>query len=177
MSNLVVCGTGHRPQRLIGGWNTYYMRELKRVTDLAMSALLYIKPDIVITGMALGWDSGLGFGASLVRNVEPDLKIHGYLPYTNYNANWNDKNKLMFEKLVDQLDELKVITTGEVTDFGKANIDRDIAMVDASDIVLALFDGTEAGGTFQTIKYAKSQGKTVLNLWDMYRLRADYVQK
>lgn len=39
---------------------------------------------------------------------------------------------------------------------------RDKAMVDDSDVVLAVYDGIPAGGTYATIEYAKSKGKQII---------------
>ena len=40
-------------------------------------------------------------------------------------------------------------------------------MVDAADIVLAVWDGKEWGGTWNTIKYAKDKGKEIRYFpWD-----------
>ena len=38
---------------------------------------------------------------------------------------------------------------------------RDCLMVDAADIVLAVWDGKEWGGTWNTIKYARDKGKEI----------------
>lgn len=38
---------------------------------------------------------------------------------------------------------------------------RDCAMVDAADVVLAVWDGKEYGGTWNTIKYARERGKNI----------------
>ena len=39
---------------------------------------------------------------------------------------------------------------------------RDCMMVDAADIVLAVWDGNKWGGTWNTIEYALSKGKEVI---------------
>ena len=41
---------------------------------------------------------------------------------------------------------------------------RDRAMVDAADCVLAVWDGFQQGGTWETIKYAREQGKNIIYL-------------
>lgn len=43
-------------------------------------------------------------------------------------------------------------------------IERDRYMVDHSDVVLAVWDGVEQGGTWDTIEYARSKGKQIIYL-------------
>lgn len=43
-------------------------------------------------------------------------------------------------------------------------------MVDKSDIVIAVFNGTEKGGTWDTISYAQKQNKPI-EIIDLYKIK------
>lgn len=49
---MIICATGHRPNKLGGYGRDVYARLVK----LAYDYLAVQKPDAVISGMALGWD-------------------------------------------------------------------------------------------------------------------------
>jgi len=55
---LVVGVTGHRPSKL-GTEDCYSDETLKKLTKLAYRNLKQLQPSKVITGMALGWDTGV----------------------------------------------------------------------------------------------------------------------
>lgn len=54
-----MAGTGHRPDKLGG----YGAGVSSRLVDLARAALLRCRPNEVMSGMALGWDTALALGA------------------------------------------------------------------------------------------------------------------
>ena len=51
-----------------------------------------------------------------------------------------------------------------------ADAKRDRMMVNDCDVLLAVWDGIEKGGTWETIKYAKSKGKVIIYIpnWVFY---------
>lgn len=132
--------TGHRPQRLRGQEEEVRLWISKKITDL--------KPDVCISGMAEGAD--LIFAKEAIKH---NIPLDCYYPFrkdkfdsTHVSINAGSRNlKFISEKWSKQ-----------------CYVIRDRAMVDDSDIVLVVWDGIAAGGTYFTMEYAKKKGKQVI---------------
>lgn len=133
--------TGHRPERLgdkatsVAVWLDSQLRELK--------------PTIAISGMAAGTDQ---IFAELA--LKQHISLAAALPWKK---DW-DKYHPVVQKMLEQADE--VVYAYDHYD-KRGYVARDRIMVDAADIVLAVWDGNEWGGTWDTIAYARKKGKTI----------------
>lgn len=159
--------TGHRPEKLIGGWKAYqnggdglyipvgflnhYFRALG-VTEL-------------VSGMAVGFDTIAAYA------LDEDCKLHAYIPFEGHHKKWQKYEQDAFEHIMEQsyviphIPEFKPTTYQEVCMMlNKRNQD----IVDSGiEVLVALWNGTP-GGTGNCVKYAQKQGVTVLNVWDVY---------
>lgn len=151
----IVCGTGHRPNKL-GGYdeNTFH-----KLVELCEFALTYpdIKPDIVVTGGALGFDQALAY-ACLQLGVPYDV----YVPCEGHSSMWPLPAQQRYEEILSGAREVKLVTPGPYQAWKMQR--RNEAMVDVSDAVVALWDGT-SGGTGNCITYARKKNKTIYHLW------------
>lgn len=154
---MIISGTGHRPDKLGG----YDVETQLRLYTLAFNNLSVFKPEKVITGMALGWDTALAVACS-------DLKIPfiAAVPFRGQHLKWNldlqDRYNIML------LEASEVVY---VSDEGYAPYKfqlRNMWMVDNSELVLALWNGDEEGGTYNCIQYALDKNKPIVNLYDEY---------
>lgn len=123
--------TGHRPGRLNG--------QEKKVRQWLSGMLTVLNPSLAISGMADGADA---IFAELAKEKGISLAIA--LPFKN----------TALEKYPDLFEYAKEVVYIEDHFDREAYYKRDCAMVDAADIVLAVWDGVPAGGTYNTIKYA-----------------------
>lgn len=158
MANMIICGTGHRPDKL-GGYGAEVSHKL---VALARKWLAVNKPDRVITGMALGWDQALGWAA-----YDEGIPFTAALPFRGQEGKWPKLSQQWYNDLLSQAD--KVI---EVSPPGYAAWKMQVRnkwMVDNSDIVLALWDGSD-GGTGNCVTYAAQANKPVINLWEIYNV-------
>lgn len=133
-------------------------RELyNRLVDLA-EAYYRAHPEIeaVIGGCAMGWDL-----AGQRAAVNLGIPMHAYVPYVGHGQEWNTFYKEEHNELVSLA---SYIFAPDVSFSPAALLQRNRDMVDASDMTLALFDGS-GGGTAHCVNYALSQGKPVVNLW------------
>lgn len=158
---LILCGSGHRPDKLTGGYARYDIPggTLERMTDLAAAALTRI-PNVkhVISGGALGWDTALAL-AALGMSIPYTMAIPG--PW--FGNNWPESNQDRFHFLLEKADN--VIYINPSPSFSKVAFQELCEwMVHHSHMTLALWNGSP-GGTGNHIKYAESQGQTVRNLW------------
>ena len=139
--------TGHRPERLNG-------RELE-VTEWLDSQIRELHPTIAISGMAAGADQ---IYAELA--LKQRIPLAAALPYKK---DWDSYHPVVQNMLI----KAKEVVYAKKEYSRHAYYERDCMMVDAADIVLAVWDGKEIGGTWLTIDYARKQGKEIRYFpWD-----------
>lgn len=170
--------TGHRGSYLGSkGYSEETLSNLVRIISNFFDIVL--KPDGIITGMALTFDTACAIAA---RNY--GIPYIAAIPFKNQASKWNDINKSRYEDLlksaykvyyVDTLKNskynVKGVTTGQYS--ALKLIKRNEFIIDHCNRVLALYSGIEEGGTYHAIKYAESKGREVYNLWLAYRYLED----
>lgn len=83
------------------------------------------------------------------------------IPDVNQTLKWSEKDKIRYSALLERADEKNYISGRNVAD---TMLKRNRYMVDKSDIVIAVFNGIEKGGTWYTIKYAKKKKIELIDL-------------
>ena len=156
MTQHVVAGTGHRPNKL-GGYGPAPARKLR---ELARDYLTLLGPSDVITGVALGWDTALGWAA-----VDIGLTLHAAVPFTGQERQWPAESQRQFRQLLACCSSVTIVSPGEYAP--ELMQVRNEWMVDRAHSIVALYDGS-AGGTRNCIKYAERVGKPVANLWPIW---------
>lgn len=154
----IVFGTGHRPDKLKGGWKNWENHYIE-LSEFCAAILEQENPDIVISGMALGWDFALAKAATKLN-----IPFHAYIPCKNQECKWPANSQKEYLHLLS-LSRKKVTISEHYTN--SCMQQRNIAMVDAASYGLALWNGTD-GGTSNCIKYANSKKKEIINVWDIY---------
>lgn len=136
---MIVMVTGHRLPRLHG--------RASEVSRWLNDKLKELKPEYVITGMAEGADQIFAHNALAL-----DIPYICVFPHPRV---LRDEEEYLVENAEG--------VTYYGKDYDRGNyMKRDCYMVDHSDLVLAVWDGTPAGGTFDTAEYAKRKGKEVI---------------
>lgn len=134
--------TGHRPQRLMGkeqdikAWMTGTFQELN--------------PELVITGMAQGVDQIAAWIC-----YDEHIPYYCYFPYKRV---LHPEQEFLLENSAGRT-WMKEKYNGP-QDF----IERDKRMVEMGDMVLAVWDGKEYGGTWETMEYARKLQKDIIIL-------------
>jgi uncharacterized phage-like protein YoqJ len=154
---MILCGTGHRPEK-IGGYNpTVYAKLVK----LAEKHLLLLKPERVISGMALGWDQAL---ADATNNLKLPLIVA--IPFQGQESVWPEASRDKYFSILDKATD--VVYVSEPGYSVEKMQTRNRWMVDQSDLILAIWNGSK-GGTYNCIQYAKKQHKEIINVWEEFR--------
>lgn len=158
---MIIAGTGHRPDKL-GGYN---MKATMRLHQIATTAVLTAKPDIIISGMAQGWDMAL---AQCAINLK--IPLWAYIPFVGQEQVWPQATRLYYLELLRRAEKVEVCSEGGFTKAAMHRRNR--RMVDDCDSLLAMWDGSD-GGTAGCISYASFIGRPYTNLWEHYREQAN----
>ncbi len=110
-----------------------------------------------ISGMAIGVDTDFAEIVLKLRN-KFSIALECAIPCPNQTLKWNDADKLRYESILKRADKISIISERYTPD---CMLKRNRFMVDKSELVIAVFNGLEKGGTWHTIKYAKSKNKNI----------------
>lgn len=150
---MIICGTGHRPDKL-GGHGVDTKLKLYK---LACVYLMANPPTGVISGMALGWDQALAHAA-----LAYGFPVTAAIPFAGQELAWPKESQDEYNQLIANCTRTVIISPGGFS--GVKMQLRNQWMVNNADMVLALWDGSD-GGTSNCIKYAKAHRKPIRNLW------------
>lgn len=157
---VILAGTGHRPDKLGG----YGAEVSTRLVDLARAALLKYRPDEVISGMALGWDTALALAA-----IELEIPLAAAVPFEGQERKWRPEQQKQFLKILARATTVAIVSPGG---YGVWKMQtRNRWMVDRATGLLALWNGG-GGGTGNCIEYARSSGVKIINLWAAWERHA-----
>ena len=156
-----LCVTGHRPAKL--PWK--YKKEGPEYDEYCESLGCYIDDCIrhgythFISGMALGVDMDfaetvLGFKV----HYGLDISLECAIPCPNQTLKWSPAETARYKEILEKADKVTMVTDHF---FRACMLVRNDYMVDHSDLVLAIWNGEQSGGTWHTIQYAKAKGKKV----------------
>jgi uncharacterized phage-like protein YoqJ len=176
---LKISFTGHRPDKLGGyDWNSEKNIKIRKKlyeTILDIMNKSDEKQFHFISGGALGVDQ---FAFSVVNHIIKESNLDSIcftneiaVPFKNQAIKWFNQedvqryNKQLSEAdkvtYVDRLDEYKIKGYKEDVYYPAKMQKRNEYMVDSSDIVIAVWDGTK-GGTHNCVKYAEKQDKKII---------------
>ncbi len=171
---LTCCFTGHRaiPYEEIAG--------LKRKLELEISWLYTHGITEFVAGGALGFDTLAEQAVLRARAINPEIRLHLYIPSPYQAYRWNEHDVAMYNKIRELADTVSIIGTNNSASSMHA---RNRAMVDASSYCIAYFDPETVdplhptrGGTLNTIKYASMRGLGVTNLHDEFPAPLDVMR-
>ena len=153
----IVFGTGHRPKFFPCGYNEDMPWALSVKAELRQR-LQAVKPDHVISGMAIGWDTWLAEEAIKLR-----IPVHAYVPFEGQGKKWPKESQKRYQNIIDRAEKVITISRSYSND---AFLKRDEAMVDNADIGFILWNPeVKTGGTYYTKEYAIKNKKPLVNFW------------
>lgn len=154
---MIYSATGHRPDKL-GGYTKKATYNLRKIAW----EFLKVNPcDKVISGMALGWDMAWA-EAAIVLGIPTVAAI----PFKGQERMWPSESQKRFNTILTGCSEVVIVSEGSYNPYLMQVRNR--WMVDNSDTVVALWDGSK-GGTGNCITYATKQNKPIINLIEEYR--------
>jgi uncharacterized phage-like protein YoqJ len=162
---ITIAATGHRGDKLGDMWLPYDREDVlvRLMGDFIRRAEQ--EPLTIISGMALGWDLLVAGAAIKARDRGAPIAVHAYIPFKGQDLRWNERSRATYHEIRNRCDAERIISPGDYS-FYKMQL-RNMAMVDAADLVLACWNGTP-GGTSNCIWYAERTGVRVVNVYQHY---------
>ena len=141
--------TGHRPERLGYYEKTYATLDWLRLINWLKLKIKENEVTDAYCGMASGSDIAYGIAVVKLKRDGYPIKLHCILPCKEYN-----KKDVRYEFLKQNADEWVELSE----EFYRGCDDvRDQYMVDHSDMLFAVWDGTKTGGVWSTIRKAQKK--------------------
>jgi uncharacterized phage-like protein YoqJ len=167
-----ICGTGHRPDKMPGGWDNY-IETNRGLTDLLAKHIVGFHrkygTETIVSGLAAGWDTVLALATIEAKKSTP-IKLFAAVPCFEQDSKWSNRYRNLYGQIIEQADTVKFIYEGKYKS-PQCLLDRNAFMVDSTDAILAYFSGmpyglydasrmvlpTGRGGTLHCLRYAKEQ--------------------
>lgn len=153
---MILAGTGHRPDKL-GGYSPTTLAKLKGLATLCLDQS---SPTRVISGMALGWDQALAEAC-----VDAKIPFDAYIPFEGQENRWPADSQRRYRELLAKARRINVTSfTPHISAFNRRNRD----MIRDCDMLLALWNGDQRGGTANAVNDAMAVRREILNVWPMW---------
>ena len=151
------CFTGHRPSKLPWGEDEGDERCAKLKARMAeeLEKLCRRGYRHFITGMAKGCDLYFAELVLALREEHPDVTLECAIPCRTQADAWRRAERERYHRI---LERCNVETLVQQAYSRGCMLRRNRYMVERSGCVLAVYDGSGAGGTMYTLNYALDQG-------------------
>lgn len=167
----VACFTGHRPNKLPGGYDYTSEKNLILANEIENQIIeLYnIGVRHFICGGALGVDQIAFNVLTKLRDKENfNITIEIAIPFDGFESQWPFESKALFYKQLVFADKITAVdtnshykTTAPVGKYHPEKMEkRNHYMVDHSQYIIAVFDGSKSG-TYNCINYARLKNRTI----------------
>ncbi len=156
---MILAFTGHRPDKL-GGWHPNPTRDAVR--ERIRTAMLELKPERIISGMALGVDQW-----AVEIALDLDVAVTAAVPFDGQELVWTDDGQRHYRSLMARVDRVVVVDPVRPNtrrEAGRKLQRRNEWMVDHCDVLAAVWNGSD-GGTANCVRYAERVGREVRMIW------------
>ncbi len=155
-----VCFTGHRPQTLTFLWdeNSPDSRNLREVLKETIIELIENNDARhFISGMALGVDMMCAEIILELKEKYPFITLECALPCETQATKWRINSQEKYYNILKDCDKTTLLQTRYTSD---CMMKRNKYMVDNSDILVAVWNGSNSG-TGNTVNYARKNNKII----------------
>lgn len=160
----MICAfTGHRPGKLPWGDREADPRCLALKVQIAQAVARAREKgaDIFACGLARGCDFYFLETVLTLRQIDPRVSMEAWLPCPEQADRWPEADQVRYTSGLRQCDAVHVL---EPAYSPGCMLRRNRAMLDRSDLLISVYDGT-GGGTGAAVAYAKRLGIPVDALW------------
>lgn len=156
-----VCGiSGHRPQHFPFGYDEEdpRCREFKMVLFEELFKLSQQGCHTFLSGMAQGTDLWAAECILALRRHNAHLRLTCVLPCPGQEKYWPREQRERYTRILQEADEVLCLSPSY---YKACMFQRNRYMVDHCDVLLAVYDGSNLGGTAYTLRYARKKGKEI----------------
>ena len=161
MSRDTTCAfTGHRPEAFSFGYDeeAAACRFLKATLRMHILRAIGNGFSHFICGMALGVDLWCAEIVIDLKREHPDITLEAAIPYRGHGGKWQKAYRERYERILRLCDK-KTVLSDHYTRYCMHARNR--YMIDRSALCIAVYNGSEKGGTAYTVRYAGEQGVLV----------------
>jgi uncharacterized phage-like protein YoqJ len=155
--------TGHRPHKLPWRYNEADSRCL--ALKAALSEQITRLVDAGVTDFYSGGADGVDCWASLIvlelKKKNPVLKLHLILPHEGQADRWNDSAQDRYHSILEKADSVEYVSREY---YDGCMLDRNHRLIEATGVLLAVYNGEWRGGTAATVRYARKLDRRIIIL-------------
>ena len=144
------CFTGHRKLNIND-------KMCEKLSDVIDNAIRDGYTDFYC-GMALGVDMCAADILIEKMKSNPAIKLHAALPCPEQDIKWTEEEKNRYEEILSHASSRTIISPFYTK---TCMLTRNRFMVDNSERVIAIWNGSMRGGTAYTVRYAKKEKKEI----------------
>ncbi len=154
MKENTCCFTGHRviSTKDVDPIRKLLKKEIARQTERGRK--------VFCAGGAMGFDMLAAECVLEAKKEDPDIKLLLFLPHKGQASNWRESEKRRYEDIIHRADGISYACEEYVQG---CMFTRNRRLCDASSVCIAFLEHG-SGGTFYTVKYARSVGLEIINL-------------
>ena len=122
---------------------------------------MWLRPDIVYTGMALGWDQAIANAC-----IDLGIAFYAVIPFVGQERRWSLSQRKHYEYLLRQASNVTYVCDGTYAAW--KYLKRDQWIVDHCSHLLCFWNGQPDGGTYKTVQMAerkKPKPLSIANAW------------
>lgn len=164
MNSFHISLTGHRPN-VFGGYDltTPIWNNLRQQLENILEEQIKLHGHVTAhSGMALGADTVWSQAILNVRHRFPQqLQFIAEIPCITQASRWIGDSPAVWANHVQRSDG-QVIYSKTYTP--RCMLDRNIGMINSSNLVIAVWNGQKHGGTAHAVKHAQSQNKMIFQI-------------
>ena len=155
--------TGHRPHKLPWRYNEAdsHCLALKSVLAGQITQLV----DAGVTDFYSGGADGVDCWASLIvlelRKNNPALRLHLILPHEGQADKWSDSAQERYHSILEKADSVEYVSREY---YDGCMLDRNHRLIEATGVLLAVYNGEWRGGTAATVRYARKLDRRIIIL-------------
>ena len=155
--------TGHRPSSFRFGYDEEHSDcgKIKALMTTQVLALMQNGVKTFLTGMALGVDM---WGAEIVlasKKYYPDVRLIAAIPCETQANRWSVEQRERYFNILAECDETVYISHHYTSD---CMFQRNRWLVDHASFVIAVYNGSQKGGTAYTVNYARKTKRAVIQI-------------
>ena len=155
--------TGHRPHKF--PWK--YDEADSRCVALKASLIEQITKlaDAGVTDFYSGGADGVDCWTSLIvlelRKKNPALKLHMILPHEAQADKWSNSAQERYHSILEKADSVEYVSREY---YDGCMLDRNHRLIEATGVLLAVYNGKWRGGTAATVRYARKLDRRIIIL-------------